>query len=185
MLPLHAILNAALLFVAGVAPPTTQPATQPVASIEVTRVEGIVQVRDREGQPWRQAQVGEHLTLDAEFRTGPRSVVTFTAGEHGSVELDRLGVVSVKRAISDKDRVSTDVGMRYGRTRYDIEGDASLQPPVRHTDPSLAIGKHHLYAKDNEPYPRKTTQWSLSDRLGGRIFKALSATRPPATQPAK
>jgi hypothetical protein len=187
MLPLYAILNAAVLLVVGVTPLTTQPSTQPttqsVAWIEVTRVEGIVQVRDREGQAWRKAQVGDRLTLDAEFRTGPRSVVTFTAGEHGSVELDRLGVVSVKRAIRDKDQVSTDLGMRYGRTRYDIEGSVSPHPPVRQSDPNLGIGKHHLYNDDAKPYTLRKFQWSLTEILGGRIFTALSATPPPPTQP--
>src|SRR5687768_11857404 len=57
---------------------TTQPAatTQPLQA-RITGVEGLVQVRNDDAQPWERAAVGMIVGEGAEFRTGPRSAVRF------------------------------------------------------------------------------------------------------------
>src|SRR5687767_11392900 len=58
----------------------TQPATPATTNyanlqIQITGVEGNVQVRDAEDKPWRKAKEGDSVNAGAEFRTGPRSAV--------------------------------------------------------------------------------------------------------------
>src|SRR5439155_12718272 len=56
------------------ASPSSAPTTQPVESlqIEITAVEGNVQVRAAEDQPWQRAKVGMIVDENAEFRTSLR-----------------------------------------------------------------------------------------------------------------
>ncbi|MCE9589011.1 MAG: hypothetical protein K8S99_00625, partial [Planctomycetes bacterium] len=105
------------------APATTAPDAKATAlTATVTGVEGKVQVRDGEDQPWKPVVVGMVVSQGAEFRTGPRSAVRFVIPPDQTITLDRLGIVKVLQAVRESGRVKTDVGMKYGRTRYDIEG---------------------------------------------------------------
>ena len=111
-----------------VAPASAQdaPAADEGAQVEVfdatvTGVEGMVQVRLAEDQPWQKAEVGMVVGNGAEFRTGPRSAVRFTIPPAQVITLDRLGTVKVLQAVRDQGGVKTDIGMEYGRTRFDIE----------------------------------------------------------------
>ena len=61
------------------------------------------------------------VSENAEFRTGPRSAVRFTIPPDQTVTLDRLGTVKVLEAINNNGKLTTNLGMKYGRTRYDIE----------------------------------------------------------------
>lgn len=102
------------------------PADAPAAEVEVfdatvTGVEGMVQVRLAEDQPWQKAEVGMVVGNGAEFRTGPRSAVRFAIPPAQVITLDRLGTVKVLQAVRDQGGVKTDIGMEYGRTRFDIE----------------------------------------------------------------
>jgi len=127
--------------VAPAQPAATAPA-QPAApghkveelTAEITGVEGLVQVRTAEGQPWRHAEVGMKLDQGGEFRTGPRSAVRFTIPPGQTITLDRLGTIQLVQAVRDANKIKTDLGMKYGRTRYDIEAagmdhDATIHSP--------------------------------------------------------
>ena len=120
----------------------------------VTGVEGVVQVRESEDAPWQRAQVGQQVGADAEFRTGPRSAVRFTIPPDHTITLDRLGTVKVLQAINDNGVIKTQMGMRYGRTRYSIEAagrehESSIVSPS-HT---LAVRGTEFAAYDQRPFP--------------------------------
>lgn len=114
------------------------PAQEPL-QITVTGVSGLVQVRPEEDQPWQPATVGMTLGAGAEFRTGPRSAVRFTMPPDQTVTLDRLGTVKVLTAVAEAGgKVTTDLGMKYGRTRYDIHAGGVEHASTIHT-PSVAL----------------------------------------------
>ncbi|MEE9211031.1 MAG: hypothetical protein V3U29_00070, partial [Phycisphaeraceae bacterium] len=141
----------------------TVPAAEPAADapqgqplkINIVAVEGNVQVRGEEDQPWQRAEVGMTLGVGAEFRTGVRSAVRFAIPPDQTVTLDRLGVIKVLQALRlDGQRVKTDLGMMYGRAVYDVsevgvEHEASIRSPsatlaVRGTyDMSMNANNYH------------------------------------------
>src|SRR4051794_3096246 len=93
----------------------TQPSAPPAApttsgsvealKITITKLEGIVQVRTAEDQPWKRATVGMELDQNAEFRTAPRSAVQFTIPPDQTITLDRLGTIKVVEAINDSGKL--------------------------------------------------------------------------------
>ena len=135
-----------------VAPPppvAEQPAAQPAAptteqptgklTVTVIAVKGLVSVRKNAEEPWTKANVGMVLGEGAEFRTGPRSAVQFKIPPEQTITLDRLGTIKVLQAIKDaKGKVSTDVGMKYGRTRWKIEA-AGTEHECKVHNPSATL----------------------------------------------
>ncbi len=130
--------------------PPAAPATQRQGQslkATITGAEGFVQVRDGEDDPWKPAKVGMVVGEGAEFRTGPKSAVRFEIPPDQTITLDRLGTVKLLEAIKGTDKVKTDLGMKYGRVRYDIESaglghDSTIHSPgatlaVRGTKVSL------------------------------------------------
>jgi len=109
----------------------------------ITAVRGIAQVRMGDDQPWQKAQIGMKLTEGAEFRTGPRSGVQFKLPPNQTVTLDRLGTVKLLTAIKEAgvDKYKTDIGMTYGRTRYNIEtgGGAVYQSSIVSPSATLSV----------------------------------------------
>src|SRR5438874_5387848 len=97
--------------------PATAAAPGESLKVTVTGVQGNVQVRAAEDQPWQLAKVGMVLGEQAEFRTGPRSAVRFTIPPDQTITLDRLGTVKVVAAIQQGGKIKTNLGMKYGRTR--------------------------------------------------------------------
>src|SRR5262245_12701731 len=80
--------------------PATAPATtvQPTTNgsveklqITITKIEGNVQVRPSEDQPWKRAEIGMVLDENAEFRTSLRSAVQIQIPPDQVISLDRLG----------------------------------------------------------------------------------------------
>lgn len=105
----------------------------------VTGVQRMVQVRVAEHQPWQNAKVGMELGPGVEFRTGPRSAVRFVIPPEQTVTLDRLGTIKVLEAIRQHNqKVKTDLGMQYGRTRYDISA-AGFEYESKIYSPSLTL----------------------------------------------
>src|SRR5690606_23229401 len=97
-------------------------ASAPVAlEATITGVEGTVQVRDDANSPWRPAAPGMVLGEGAEFRTGLKSAVRFVIPPSQTITLDRLGTCKLLEAVKRGAVVKTDLGMQYGRVRYDIE----------------------------------------------------------------
>jgi hypothetical protein len=95
-------------------------------------------------------QVGEN----AEFRTGPRSAVRFVIPPDHTITLDRLGTVKVLQAINDNGVIRTNMGMKYGRTRYSIEAagqehESSIVSPSN----TLSVRGTDFSSFDQRPFP--------------------------------
>src|SRR5687768_2940068 len=102
--------------------PASAPASAPVSlQAIISAVEGNVQVRLDEAAAWQPAKAGMLLGEGSEFRTGPRSAVQFEIPPGQVITLDRLGQCKLLEAIRTARSVKTDLGMKYGRVRYDIE----------------------------------------------------------------
>jgi hypothetical protein len=140
-------------------PTTTAPAAAEDAALEnlrvtIVAVQGMVQVRAAEDQPWKPAEVGAELSTGAEFRTGPRSAVSFKIPPDQTITLDRLGVIKVLQAVRASGKFKTDVGMRYGRTRYEIEAAGTEHEATIHSPAAiLAVRGTHFGLYDQQPYP--------------------------------
>jgi hypothetical protein len=149
---------------AAVAPATSPaggPATAPGAgpggaielSVTITSVKGMVQVRLAEDQPWKPAKPGMKLGQGAEFRTGLRSAVQFVIEPDQVITLDRLGTLKVLQAFQDRNKVTTDLGVKYGRTRYDIQNaDLEHQSTIRSPGSTLAIRGTDVTYEDQVPW---------------------------------
>ena len=145
-------LTIAMPFIAGAQ-------TQPAAGVEVleatiTGVEGLVQVRANENEPWVKAEVGMKLNELAEFRTGPKSAVRFVIPPDQTITLDRLGTLKLLQAVNDNGKLQTRLGMKYGRTRFDIEAagrehDATIASPSS----TLAVRGTQVSSYDQAPFP--------------------------------
>lgn len=106
------------------ADPKAKPAQPAAADLKATvlAVTGLVRARDAADQPWKKVEPGAVLGMGAEFRTGLRSAVRFAIPPDQVITLDRLGTIKLITAVQRADgKVTTDLGMKYGRTRYQIE----------------------------------------------------------------
>jgi hypothetical protein len=159
----------AIVFTAASAIAQSQPSVEPLKAT-VTGVEGLVQVRATESDPWKKATTGMVVGENAEFRTGPRSAVRFTIPPDQTITLDRLGVVKVLQAINDNGMIKTNLGMRYGRTRYDIEAAGREHESTISTPSStLAVRGTKVSVFDQRPFPAEAV--SLTGRAEFRDFK--------------
>jgi len=149
----------------------TQPATtQQSLKATITGVEGLVQVRETEDREWAKAQVGMTVGELAEFRTGPKSAVRFTIPPDQTITLDRLGTVKLLTAINDGGKLKTNLGMKYGRTRFDIEAagrehDATISSPSS----TLAVRGTKVSLYDQRPFRAEAV--SLTGRAEFRTGK--------------
>jgi hypothetical protein len=137
-------------FVLQAQPTPTQPDAMPVI---ITEVKGMVQYRDDESLPWHIATAQARISEGAELRTGPHSSVTCVIPPDQTFTLDRLGVVRVEEAAKHGNKVSTDLIMKYGRTRYDIEA-VGLEHEAKISSPSstLAVRGTRVSLYDQVPY---------------------------------
>lgn len=122
----------------------------------IRNVKGIVQYRTGDDQPWQKVEEGQTLDIGVEFRTGPRSSVTFHLPPDQLITLDRLGTLKLLDALNneDKSRATTELGMRYGRTRYQVEGAQGVehQATIRSPSATLAIrGTQDVTLTDQRP----------------------------------
>src|SRR5256884_977149 len=136
----------------------------------VTGVEGLVQVRAADDQPWQKATVGMEVGENAEFRTGPKSAVRFTIPPDQTVTLDRLGTVKVLQAVNDNGKLKTNLGMKYGRTRYDIEAAGhEHESTIASPSSTLAVRGTKVSLYDQRPFAAEAR--SLTGRAEFRDFK--------------
>jgi hypothetical protein len=156
---------------AAIAAAQTQPATDYTdLQIQVTGVEGHVQVRDAEDKPWRKATPGETVTAGAEFRTGPRSAVRCFIAPDQTFTIDRLGVMKVLTALQQGGKIKTDVAMKYGRTRYDIEeAGVEHESTIRSPSGVLALRGTRVSLYDQPPFTPSAV--SLTGRAEYRTAK--------------
>lgn len=157
---------------ADAAPAATQGAQTPDGPLTavVTAFEGIVAVRPAPDAPWTKPTVGMQLQEGAEFRTGPKSAIQFQIPPDQTITLDRLGVVQLIRANFTDGKVITDLGMKYGRTRYDIEA-AGREHDARVRSPSsvLAVRGTSFLAYDQPPFAHEAV--SLEGRVQVRDIR--------------
>lgn len=136
---------------------------------EIKHVRGIVQYRTAADQPWQKVTEGLKLDVGVEFRTGPRSSVTFFLPPDQLVTLDRLGTLKLLDAVNNPkgDEAKTDLGMPYGRARYQVQGAMGVEHDATIVSPSatLAIrGTEDVTLNDQQPGPA-----SASSR-GSRVY---------------
>src|SRR3954468_1148124 len=160
-------------FMSALAPAQTAPATSAATEhlkAKVTGVEGLVQVRLGEDQPWQKGGVGMEVGENAEFRTGPKSAVRFTIPPDQVVTLDRLGTVKVLQAINQDGKLKTNIGMKYGRTRYDIEAPGrEHESTITSPSSTLAVRGTKVSVYDQRPFPAEAV--SLTGRAEFRDAK--------------
>src|SRR3954464_9360237 len=152
---LRTLLACVVLFaVNSLANQATSPASAPVAlTATITAVEGIVQVRAGEDAAWQKATVGMKIGEGAEFRTGPRSAVRFEIPPDQIITLDRLGTVKLIEAVQKNQGVKTDLGMKYGRVRYDVEAAGLSHDSTIHSPGSaLAVRGTRVTLYDQPPF---------------------------------
>src|SRR5687768_9228839 len=135
------------------APASTMPAGAVALTATITSVKGVVKVRANEGAAWVPATVGMKLDQGAEIRTGLRSAVQFTVGDDQTITLDRLGTVTVLQAFQTQGKATTDLGLKYGRTRYDIKDtDLQHESTIRSPGSTLAIRGTDVVYEDQAPW---------------------------------
>lgn len=162
--PLQVLRRAAFAVVLACTPalaqPTTAPDTQPASQAvqliaTITGVKGQVQVRTGPDQPWQTAIVGMQVTEGAEFRTGLRSAVQIQIPPGQTITLDRLGTVQLLEAIrTSAVDIKTDLGMKYGRVRYDIEAAGNnYRASIRSPGSTLAVRGTKTELSNEAPFP--------------------------------
>lgn len=145
----------------------SRPSGATALTATITAVEGIVQVRQSEDAAWQKATVGMKLSEGAEFRTGPRSAVRFEIPPDQTITLDRLGTVKLIEAIAQRESVKTDLGMKYGRVRYDVEAAGLAHDSTIHSPGSaLAVRGTRVSLYDQPPFAPQAT--SLKGRAAFR-----------------
>src|SRR4051812_32649686 len=148
----------------------SRPAEATALTATITGVEGIVQVRQNEDAPWQKAAVGMKLSEGAEFRTGTKSAVRFEIPPDQTITLDRLGTVKLIEAIAKQESVKTDLGMKYGRVRYDVEAAGLAHDSTIHSPGSaLAVRGTRVSLYDQPPFAPQAT--SLTGRATFRNLR--------------
>ena len=128
----------------------------------ISGIRGMVQVRQSESDPWITAQGGMKLSQGAEFRTGLRSAVQLKIPPDQIITLDRLGTMKLLTAIAQNNIVKTDLGMVYGRTRYDIQkAGIEHESTIRSTSATIAIRGTRVGIQDGA---FGFTAWSTQSR---------------------
>lgn len=142
--------------------------SQPIQAT-ITGVEGIVQVRLAEDQPWQLARVDMVVGEGAEFRTGPKSAVRFVIPPGQTVTLDRLGTVKVLEAARSAGKIKTDLGMQYGRVRYDIEAAGEeYDSTIRSPGATLAVRGTKVSLTNSAPFAPVATSLTGKARFRDR-----------------
>jgi hypothetical protein len=173
----HICLTILLLFVlqtsvlAQASAPTTR-ITLPDGPLQITitGVEGKVQARSSPEKQWEAVTVGQQLSEGAELRTGVKSAVRFSIGPDQVFTLDRLGAIQILKANFESGKVFTDLGMKYGRTRYDIESaEREHDTKVRSPSSVLAVRGTKVSIYDQPPFAPQAV--SLSGRAQFRDLR--------------
>jgi hypothetical protein len=158
LLACAALAGAPVAFAIQVANPADAPVPggapgEVAVTATVTSVKGNVAVHANEAAAFEPATVGMKLEQGAIIRTGLRSVVQFLIGKDEQITVDRLGEVTLLQAILNQGKAKTDLGMKYGRVRYDIQ-DTDLQhdSKVRSPGSTLAIRGTDVTYEDQAPW---------------------------------
>ncbi len=99
----------------------------------IVAIKGNVQIRQAEDQKWAPAKPGDVLGAGADIRTGLNSAVQLKIDPGHTVTIDRFSVVKLLTLAKNQGVIKTDVGMKYGRTRYDVEAAGAVHDARIHT----------------------------------------------------
>lgn len=152
---------AVLAACAAVAPaqeaaPVEAPAAAPEEPLTATvaAIRGAAQWRATEADPWQMIAVGQTLQEGSELRTNFGSAVQLVLPPDQVITIDRATAIRILRSTFAEGKVQTNVGMKYGRVRYDIaasgrEHDAKVTTP----NSVLAVRGTKFVAMDEPPFP--------------------------------
>ena len=131
---------------------TTAQASGPLTA-KITAVSGLCSVRMSEDAAWQPAKVGMELTENAELRTGPAGTIQFVIPPDQTIAVDRLTTAKLLQAVQKNGKVTTDIGIKYGRTRYDLEGGGlEHQSTLRSPNATLAVRGTKVSLFDQPPF---------------------------------
>ena len=143
-------------------------------AVRILEVKGLVSVREQAGQPWVPAKKDMVVSQGADLRTGPRSYVKFVIDPDQIVYLDRLGTIKILQAVRDrnKGKVTTDLGMKYGRTRYDVQAAGIIHESTIHSpNATLAVRGTDAQIQAGDGFPTTVTSHH------GRILATITGYR--------
>ena len=110
-----------------------------------------MQVRPAEDKPWQKAAAGMELGEGWEIRTGLRSICQFTIKDTHVITLDRLGTVTVLNAVKQDGMVKTDVGMKYGRTQYQVDAVGEQHESRIHAPAATLAVRGSIISMSDDP----------------------------------
>jgi hypothetical protein len=132
--------------------PATQAQSGPLVAT-VAKIQGTAQFRANDTAQWEPLTVGKMLAAEASVRTGARGAVALTIPPDQTISVDRLTTVTILTAYQARGKVTTDVGMKMGRTRYDIAGaGVEHEATIRSPNSNLAIRGTKVSLLDQRPY---------------------------------
>ncbi len=122
-------------------------------AVTITGLQGLTQYRGDEKEAWKGLKVGQVVGEGSEFRTGPKSAIQFTIPPGQTVTLDRLSTIKVLRATFADGKVMTNLGMKFGRTRYDVEtGGIEHRSTISSPGSTLAVRGTQVSLYDQPPF---------------------------------
>jgi hypothetical protein len=144
----------------------TAPATaEAPLRIVINGIEGkFCQARTSPDADWQPAVVNMELQEGSELRTGFKSAIRFTILPDQVITIDRVTQVSIMRANFQDGKVITDLGMKYGRTRYDIDAEGRAHDAKVHSPSAVLAVRGTKFALYDQP-PFNVQATSLSGRV--------------------
>ncbi len=134
-------------------PTTTTTTTSPSTRATITSVEGLANYRENETSPWKKAATGIELSESAELRTGPNGAIQLRIEPDQTIAIDRLTTVKLLKIFQQGNKAATDIGIKYGRTRYDLEGGGlEHQSTLRSPNATLAVRGTRVSLFDQPPF---------------------------------
>src|SRR5207244_1866255 len=113
---------------------------------------------------------GMVLGEQAELRTGPDGTIQFVIPPQEIVSVDHLTTLKILRVLHEGAKAATDLGIKYGRTRYDLEGGGlEHQSTLRSPNATLAVRGTKVSLFDQPPYAPQAI--SLTGRAEFRAFR--------------
>lgn len=147
----------------------TQPAREiigplpPEGPLVITILEfnGAVSVRDSADAPWRKPEANTTLPEGAEVRTGVRSFIKLKIGDDQVTTLDRLSTYKLLKANFESGVFTTDVAVKYGRMKYEIETAGRVHDAtVRSATSTLAVRGTVFEIYDQPPFTQQAVSYT-------------------------
>jgi len=132
--------------------PTTETAVD-VFSATVIKIEGLVRVRLKSTEPWQRVQVKQVLPQNAIIQTGPAGAVELSIPPDQILTFDRASEGTILDAYKSGGKVTTNIGLKYGRTRYGISAaGVEHESTIRSSSSTLAVRGTIVSVFDQAPF---------------------------------